>query len=67
MLTTPKENGDPSEGKMYNIITKAWEELDVDDKEELLGFHLGDTATLGVTEDQRSTRIGRTLDGKTMR
>ena len=33
----------------------------------LLGFQHGHTAALGVTEDQRAIRLGRALNGTTMR
>ena len=52
---------------MYNLHTNIWEEPDAIEKEILLGFHAGDTATPGITEDQRAVRLGRALDGHTMR
>ena len=52
---------------MYNLHTDTWEEPDATEKELLLGFYAGDTVTSGVTEDQRAIRLGRALDGNTMR
>ena len=62
-----KPCGAPGEGQVYNIITETWEEPDAEEKESLLGFMRGDTAAPGVTEDQRAIRLGRALDGHTMR
>ena len=39
----------------------------MEEKEALMGYARGATATLNVTENQRSIRIGRALDGTTMR
>ena len=63
----PKSNGAPREGQVYNLHTNIWEEPDAMEKVLLLGFYTGDTATPGVTKDQRSVRLGRALDGNTMR
>ena len=63
----PKVNGDPGEGEVYNIQTLQWEEPDVEEKEQLLGFRLDDTAAPGVTSELRAIRIGRALEGNTMR
>ena len=52
---------------MYNTGTKEWEEPDAEEKESLLGFMRRDTAASGVTDDQRAIRLGRALDGHTMR
>ena len=52
---------------MYNIITDEWEEPDAKEKERLPGYAAGDTASLGVSEEDRAIRIGRALDGSTMR
>ena len=62
-----KDNGAPGEGQLFNIATKIWEEPDAEEKELLLGYQRGETATLGITEDQRAIRLGRALDGNTMR
>ena len=62
-----KLNGEPGEGEVYNIQTLQWEEPDVEEKELLLGFRLDDTATPGVTSAARAIRIGRALEGNTMR
>ena len=62
-----KDNGAPGEGEVYNIHTNTWEEPDTTEKEQLLGFLPGDTFAPGVSEEQRSIRIGRALDANTMR
>ena len=62
-----KDNGAPGEGEVYNIHTNPWEEPDTTEKEQLLGFLPGDTFAPGVSEEQRSIRIGRALDANTMR
>ena len=48
-------------------MTAEWEEPDVLEKEQLLGFQVNDTAASGVTADARAIRIGRALDAHTMR
>ena len=63
----PREDGSPGEGEVYNIITDEWEEPDAEEKERLLGYAAGDTAAPGVSEEDRAIRIGRALDGSTMR
>lgn len=63
----PGTNGNPGEGEVFIIHTNLWEESDVEEKETLLGFQRGDTAAQGVTEDERAIRLGRALDGTTMR
>ena len=63
----PRDNGAPEEGGLFNIYTNEWEEPDVDEKELLLGYSRGDTAALGVTDAERSMRLGRALDGHVMR
>ena len=62
-----KESGAPGEGQVYNTVSNTWEEPDADEKEQLLGYTPGDTVTLGVTDDERAIRLGRALDGHTMR
>ena len=62
-----KESGAPGEGQVYNTISRIWEEPDADEKEQLLGYTPGDTATLGVSDEDRAIRLGRALDGNTMR
>ena len=63
----PKENGNPGEGKVFNTTSLEWEEPDTEEKEELLGFAAGDTSAPGVTESERAIRLGRALEGNTMR
>lgn len=63
----PKANGSLGEGEVYNTSARTWEEPKVEEKETLMGYAKGTTITLNVTENQRSIRIGRALDGTTMR
>ena len=63
----PKENGTPGEGQVFNIVTNTCEEPDAEEKEMLLGYSRGDTAAVGVSDEERSIRIGRALDANTMR
>ena len=63
----PKENGNPGEGEVFNTNSLEWEEPDAEEKEMLLGYVAGDTATEGVTESERAIRLGRALEGNTMR
>ena len=63
----PKENGNPREGEVFNTVNLEWEEPDIEEKEGLLGFGAGDTATPGVNEADRAIRLGRALEGHTMR
>ena len=62
-----KDNGAPGEGHLYNTNTDEWEEPDAEEKEQLLGYTPGDTITPGVSDEDRSIRLGRALDGHTMR
>ena len=63
----PKEDGTPGEGEVFNTISLEWEEPDVEEKEQQLGFAAGSTTARGVTEAERAIRVGRALDGNTMR
>ena len=63
----PKENGNPGEGEIFNTISLEWEEPGVEEKEMLLGYAAGDTTAAGVTADERAIRLGRALEGNTMR
>ena len=62
-----KITGGSGEGEAFNKTTGVWEEPEVEEKEELMGYVRGATATMNITENQRSIRIGRALDGTTMR
>ena len=62
-----KANGAPGEGQLYNSTTKEWEEPNAEEKEQLLGYTPTDTATPGVSNEDRAIRFGRALDGHTMR
>ena len=63
----PKNDGAPGEGQLFNTNSNEWEEPDAEEKEQLLGYTPGDTAALGVFDEDRSIRLGRALDGNTMR
>ena len=63
----PMENGNPGEGEVFNTETLEWEEPDVEEKEMLLGYAAGDTTAPGVTQEERAIRLGRALEGNTMR
>ena len=63
----PKENGNPGEGEVFNANNLEWEEPDVEEKELLLGYATRDTSAPGVTEAERAIRLGRALEGNTMR
>ena len=63
----PKDNGNPREGEVFNTQSLEWEEPDVEEKEMLLGYAAGDTAAPGVIEAERAIRLGRALEGNTMR
>ena len=57
----PKLDGSPGEGEVCNVIYEWWEEPALGEKEKLMGYNEGDT------EAQRSVRLGRALNGHTMR
>ena len=61
------ENGQPKEGEVYNTNIKRWEELDVLEKEVLLGYNRNETASPDVTKDDRSICLARALDANVMR
>ena len=63
----PKENGNPGEGEVFNTISLEWEEPNAEEKEMLLQYAAGDTSAAGVTEAERAIRVGRALEGNTMR
>ena len=54
---------------MYNTNTNThrWEEPDVGEKEQLLGFPVGTTRAEGVSTKQRAERLGKCMEGNTMR
>ena len=62
-----KDSGAPGEGQVFNTINNEWEEPDAEEKELLLGYNAGDTAAPGVSEEDRAIRLGRALEGNTMR
>ena len=63
----PKEKGLPGEGQLWNTLCRRWEEPDISENEQLMGYSVG--ATLGglTTEAERAPRLGQALDGSTMR
>ena len=63
----PKENGNPGEGEVFNTESNLLEEPDAEEKELLMGYTAGDTAATGVSEADRAIRLGRALEGNTMR
>ena len=63
----PRDNGTPGEGQLFNTHTSNWEEPDAEEKEQLLGYTPDDTVTPGVSDEARAIRLGRALDGHTMR
>ena len=64
MLT---ESGKPGEGQLWNLLTKCWEEPTLEEKEQLMGYNIGDTAGGHATIPQRASRLGQAMDGNTMR
>ena len=62
-----KDSGAPGEGQVFNNISNDWEEPDAEERELLLGYSAGDTAAPGVSEEDRAIRLGRALEGNTMR
>ena len=62
-----KNNGAPGEGQLFNKHSNEWEEPNAEEKEQLLGYAPGDTAAPGVSDEDRSIRLGIALDGNTMR
>ena len=63
----PKEDGSPREGQVFNVIYNRWEEPSVGEKKMMLCYQEGDTTAAKVTKAQRAIRLGRALDGHTMR
>ena len=53
-----KDNGALGEGQLFNTSTNVREEPDAEEKEQLLGYTLGDTSTPGVSDEDRSIRLG---------
>ena len=63
----PKDNRNLGEGEVFNTHSLEWEEPDTEEKEQLLGYAAEDTAAPGVTDAERAIRLGRALEGNTMR
>ena len=63
----PKQNGNLGEGQVFNKESNLREEPDATEKELLMGYTAGDTAATEVSEADRSIRLGRALEGNTMR
>ena len=66
-MLSDQENGTLEEGQVFNMVSNTWEEPDAEEKWMLLGFNRGDTAAIGVSDEEHSIRIGRALDAHTMR
>ena len=62
-----QEDGSQGEGQVYDTNTHRWEEPDVGEKEQLLGFAEGTTRAEGVSAKQRAERLGKCMEGNTMR
>ena len=63
----PKANGKPGEGKLWNKLHRRWEEPYLAEKEQMLGYRVGETAGGLATPTQRDVRLGQAMDGNTMR
>ena len=63
----PEENGNLGEGEVFNTVSLEWEEPNTEEKEGLLGFGASNTAAPEITEADRAIRLGRALEGHTMR
>ena len=63
----PKANGQPGEGQIWNKILRKWEEPSLSEKEQLLGYRVGETAGGLANPSQRAVRLGQAMDGNTMR
>ena len=63
----PKSDGAPGEGEVFNTVSNEWEGPDVEEKKLMMGFAAGDTAASGVSEAHCAIRLGRVLEGNTMR
>ena len=55
------------EGLVHNTLNSVWEELDGTEKELLMGHLVGDTKAPCVSEGHRAVRLGRAMDGHTIR
>ena len=57
----------PTKGEVYNTLTETWGKTTIEEKESLMGYTKGTTGAADITDNQRAIRIGRALDGTTMR
>ena len=62
----PKSNGEPGEGKVFNLAREEWEELDCREKEQMMGYMADETKCAEASEAERSMRLGRALDANVM-
>ena len=60
-------NNKPGEGQLWNTQTKCWEEPNIEEREQMMGYTVGSTSGGMATDIQRVIRIGRAMDGNTMR
>ena len=60
-------SGKLGEGRLWNILTKCWEEPTLEEKEQLMGYAMGETCGGHDTVKQRASRLGQAMDGNTMR
>ena len=63
----PKADGKAGEGELWNKITKCWEEPNITEREQLMGYKIGSTNGGMATDKQRIHRLGQAMDGNTMR
>ena len=59
-------NGSAREGEIFNTTARRWEEPDCRQKEQMMGYRLDETACPNIADEQRSIRLGRSLDVNVM-
>ena len=62
-----REGGKPGAGQLWNKMKKCYEEPTLEEKEQLLGYNMGDTMGGLATRAQRSRRLGQAMDCNTMK
>ena len=60
-------NGMPGEGQLWNRLTRTYEEPTIEEKEQMMGYQMGETCGGLATPQQRAKRLGQAMDGNTMR
>ena len=63
----PRANGQPGEGQLWNKKMKRWDEPSLKEREQMMGYKSDATCAAHVTIQQRAERLGRAMDGNTMR